>query len=63
MRLRLDAALCCGHGRCYALCPELFEEDAAGRAILVTPDVSSQLETRARAAVDNCPESAIAIEP
>lgn len=63
MRLRLDDALCCGHGRCYALCPELFAEDEAGRAILLTPDVSARLEAKARTAVENCPESAIAFEP
>ena len=60
MRLRLDDALCCGHGRCYALAPELFGEDDAGHAVLLVETVPSELETRARAAVDNCPESAIA---
>jgi len=63
MKLRLDDALCCGHGRCYALCPELFEEDDAGHAVLVKPDVPPALEARARSAADNCPEGAITVEP
>lgn len=63
MRLQFDPTRCCGHGRCYALCPELFEEDDAGHAILVSPDVPPSLAERARAAVANCPESAIALEP
>ncbi len=63
MRLRFDAARCSGHGRCYALCPELFQEDDAGHASLFSADVPARLEGRARAAVENCPESAIALEP
>lgn len=62
LRLRVDERLCCGHGRCYALCPELFEEDDAGHAVLVTHEVPAALADRARAAADNCPESAITVE-
>lgn len=62
IKIRLDANACCGHGRCYALCPELFEEDDAGHAVLVTEDVPTGLEDRARTAAQNCPELAISIE-
>jgi ferredoxin len=62
MRVRLDRALCCGHGRCYALCPELFDEDDAGYAVLVAETVPRGLEVRARTAADNCPEMAISVE-
>lgn len=61
MKLRLDDALCCGHGRCYALCPELFGEDDAGRAVLLAEDVPPALEDKARAAAENCPELAISL--
>ena len=30
----LDDDKCCGHGRCQALCPEVFDEDEAGYAVL-----------------------------
>jgi len=62
MRVRLDRALCCGHGRCYALCPELFDEDDAGHAVLVEETVPPDLEERARNAAENCPEMAISVE-
>ena len=62
MKIRLDSARCCGHGRCYALCPELFEENDTGHAVLRTSEVPSGLEGRARAAAENCPELAISLE-
>jgi ferredoxin len=62
MRVRLERALCCGHGRCYALCPELFDEDDAGHAVLVAETVPQGLEVRARSAAENCPETAISVE-
>lgn len=61
MKLRLDSDLCCGHGRCYALCPELFSEDDEGHAVLVAEDVPAALTQKARSAADNCPELAITL--
>ena len=61
MRIILDSEKCCGHGRCHALCPEIFEEDDAGYAILLQEEVPKELEAQARRAVENCPESAIAL--
>lgn len=62
MRVILDSNKCQGHGRCYALAPQLFEPDDEGYSVLrgdggVTP----QLEDEARLAADNCPEYAIEI--
>ena len=62
MRVSVDLELCCGHGRCYALCPELFKEDDEGHCLLERSDVPPELERRARSAADNCPELAIRIE-
>jgi ferredoxin len=62
MRVRVDLTLCCGHGRCYALCPELFSEDDEGHCVLERSEVPPELEGRARSAADNCPELAILVE-
>ena len=62
MKVRLDSALCCGHGRCYALCPELFDEDENGHAVLRSSEVPRALEARVRTAAENCPELAISTE-
>ena len=59
MKLRLDSVRCTGHGRCYALAPELFDEDAEGRAILLTAEVPPEHREEAQRAIDNCPEEAI----
>jgi ferredoxin len=64
MRIKLDQDKCQGHGRCYALAPELFDSDDEGYAVLtVTGDVPPHLEHKATLAADNCPELAIEIEP
>lgn len=63
MRIVLDSAKCQGHGRCYALSPELFDSDDEGNAVLlVSGDVPSELEAKAVLAVENCPEYAITVE-
>ena len=63
MRITLDREACQGHNRCYLLAPELFDVDDEGYAVLrVDGDVPPELEEKARLAVDNCPEYAIAIE-
>ena len=63
MRVAVDAELCTGHGRCYALAPELFGPDEYGHCeILVGDDVVPEaLEDHARIGRDNCPELAITI--
>lgn len=64
MRIILDNDKCQGHGRCYALAPDLFDADDEGYAILlVEGDVPTDREADARLAADNCPEFAITIEP
>lgn len=63
MRVLLDNATCQGHGRCYALSPELFEADDEGYSVLkVAGDLPAELEEAARTAADNCPEYAITLE-
>ena len=62
MKVRVDADLCQGHSRCYALAPELFEVDDYGLSTALNDgDVPPELEEKARLAVANCPEYAISI--
>jgi ferredoxin len=66
MRLRIDPALCQGHGRCYDLAPDLFGDDEDGYATLTDRIADGQVppgcEDAARLAASNCPESAIVLE-
>ena len=63
MRIKLDNEKCQGHGRCYALAPDLFDADDEGYAVLlVEGDVPADQEALATLAADNCPEYAITIE-
>ncbi len=61
MRLELDQDACQGHGRCYALAPELFEADERGHCRLLIDLVPDGLESSARDGVDNCPERALTL--
>ena len=64
MRVEIDAEMCQGHGRCVAVCPELFDIDDSGYGFVRAdaPDsLTADLVTRARQAVLNCPERAITL--
>jgi ferredoxin len=62
MRILLDAELCTGHGRCYALAPEVFDADDEGHCVVIAVEVPEALADRARTAVANCPERALSVE-
>ena len=63
MRVQVDNERCEGHGRCYALAPELFEPDEIGNGVVIGDGtVPTDLEERARLAAANCPEHAITID-
>jgi len=63
MRVQVDAERCEGHGRCYALAPELFMPDDIGNAeVIGDGTVIPSLEHKARLAFENCPERAITLE-
>lgn len=60
MKVSLDAGACVGHGRCYALAPELFDADDDGHCVIRDPgELPAELEDAARRAVANCPEDAL----
>jgi len=62
VRVRVDRDACVGHGRCYALAPDVFEDDERGHSVVVRPDVPPELSKQARTAADNCPEGAIHLD-
>jgi ferredoxin len=59
MKVQVDLELCVGHGRCYMLAPEVFDEDDRGHCLLRFENVPPELEDRARMGETNCPEGAI----
>ncbi|CAN5553883.1 ferredoxin [soil metagenome] len=62
MKVRVIDEKCQGHGRCYALAPDVFEADDYGNAHeLHDGVVPAGLEDDAHLAVDNCPEYAIEV--
>ena len=61
MQVAVDADRCEGHARCWAICPEVFELDDEGHAVVTRPDVPAELEEKAREAATNCPERAITV--
>ena len=65
MRVTVDDALCTGHGRCYALAPDVFGPDDYGHCLVASDGgagvVAARFEDQARVGRDNCPERAIAI--
>jgi len=62
--VRVDPEVCTGHGRCYALGPDVFGADEFGHCVILVPDgeVPAGLQDQARAGRDNCPEQAISID-
>ncbi len=63
MRISIDNERCQGHGRCYAIAPELVEPDDIGNARIVGDgSVPPALEDDARKAAANCPEDAVILE-
>ena len=60
MQVRIDAERCTGHGRCYGLAPDLFEDDDEGHGVVVGDGtVPPEQEEVARKAAANCPERAV----
>jgi ferredoxin len=63
MRIVFDRDKCQGHGRCYALAPELFDADEEGYAVvLVSGELTDDQVAAARLAADNCPEYALSVD-
>lgn len=61
MRISVDAEQCIGHGRCYAVSPQVYAADDEGYSADrdSSRDVALGLETAARAGAQACPAGAI----
>jgi ferredoxin len=63
MKIQIDASRCEGHGRCYALAPQLVEPDDIGNGHEIGDGtVPADQEHNARLAASNCPERAVVLE-
>jgi ferredoxin len=61
-RVHVDPEKCQGHNRCYSISPELFDLDDVGISSEIGAGiVPAELISKARLAVDNCPEHAISL--
>ena len=62
MKVSVDKELCVGHGRCYDVAAELFEDDEEGYAVVRGDGSVPQGQAdAARLAVRLCPERAVTI--
>ena len=61
MRIVLRRDLCSGHGRCYALAPDVYEPDDVGYCSPRYDVVPTELHELARLGAQNCPEDAISL--
>ncbi|WP_309227726.1 MULTISPECIES: ferredoxin [unclassified Mycolicibacterium] len=61
-RLKIDRAVCHGHGLCYSVAPEIVEPDEQGDPVVLADSIPEQFIELAREAVNVCPERAIILE-
>lgn len=63
MKAAIDAEKCMGHGVCYSLAPNVFEDDDQGYGhVIGDGEVPQGQVEQARSGAANCPEGAITIE-
>jgi len=62
MKVTVDPDLCVGHGRCYALAPDVFAPDDFGHCEIIVESPEGALVDQARIGAENCPERAISID-
>ena len=60
-RIEIDRDACMGHGRCYAVAPEIFEPDDEGYSVVIGDADDDQLRDELDMAVRNCPERAVLV--
>lgn len=64
MKISIDHEACTGHGRCYALAPDLIEDDEQGYGqVRGNGEVTDAALQSAQAASRACPEQAVHLEP
>ena len=63
MKVRIDADICQGQGRCFTIAPEIFGFDDLGNGVVLNDEeLDDESLERARLAQANCPEHAIFID-
>lgn len=63
MIVRVDQHACQGHGRCFALAPDVFELDELGMSSVIGDGVVAPgQEAVVRLVAANCPEFAVTID-
>ena len=62
-RVSVDSKRCTGHGRCYELAPDVFDEDEAGYCSVLRDRIPKALAGQAQNGEANCPEGAIRVTP
>jgi ferredoxin len=62
MKVWVDSQLCDGCGPCVDICPEAFELNENGIAIVKVDEVPAELQDGCREAAVSCPTEAISIE-
>ena len=60
--VEVDGERCQGHNRCMVACPEVFESNELGYAVVKSHEVGPDLEPQVRLAEADCPENAITVE-
>jgi ferredoxin len=61
LKVSIDFDKCQGHGRCFDVAPELFEDDEGYGSVKGDGDVGPGLVEAAKSAVRQCPERAVAL--
>jgi len=61
MKVRVDPGICAGFSVCLGLCPEVFELDDDGYAVVRVGEVPPEFEDAVRTAVSQCPSGAISL--
>jgi ferredoxin len=61
MKYLVDQALCCGHGQCAAVAPEVYSlgDDGFNKEVGRVADIEPGQEEAARDEATACPEAAI----
>ena len=62
MKVCVDPELCSGCGPCVDICPEAFELNEDGMAVVKVDEVPAELQQACMEAADNCPTEAISIK-
>jgi ferredoxin len=62
MKVYVDPELCSGCGPCVDTCPEAFELNEEGIAVVKVDEVAAEIQEACKEAADSCPTEAISIE-